>query len=56
VVLHKIEPSTTEITPESVRELTQQHTTLLEQIIREDPTQWSWQHKRWKYNPKDYKK
>jgi len=55
VVLHKIEPKTTEITPESVRELTQQHTTLLEQIIREDPTQWSWQHKRWKYNPEDYK-
>lgn len=56
VILHKIEPPTTEITPESVRELTEQHTKLLEQIIREDPTQWSWQHKRWKYNPKDFQK
>lgn len=56
VVLHKIEPKTTEVTIESVRELTQQHTSLLEEIIREDPTQWSWQHKRWKYNPKDYEK
>lgn len=56
VILHKIEPPTTEITPKSVRELTQQHTKLLEQIIRVDPTQWSWQHKRWKYNPKDFQK
>lgn len=54
VVLHKIEPTTDEVTADSVRELTQQHTSLLEEIIREDPTQWSWQHKRWKYNPKDF--
>lgn len=56
VVLHKIEPTTTEVTPESVRELTQKHTSMLEEIIREDPTQWSWQHKRWKYNPQDFVK
>lgn len=56
VVLHKLMPTTNEVTPESVRELTQQHTSLLEDVIREDPSQWSWQHKRWKYDPKDYVK
>lgn len=35
-------------TPETVRELTQRHTTLLDQAIREHPEQWVWQHRRWK--------
>lgn len=35
-------------TPESLQELTQRHTTLLEQAIREMPEQWVWQHRRWK--------
>lgn len=34
--------------PESVRELTQRHISLLEQAIREHPEQWVWQHRRWK--------
>ena len=35
-------------TPETVRELTQRHTTLLDKAIREHPEQWVWQHRRWK--------
>ena len=54
VELHKIMPTATEITADSVRELTQLHTSLLEEVIRQDPTQWSWQHKRWKYDPVQY--
>jgi KDO2-lipid IV(A) lauroyltransferase len=54
VELHKIMPTATEITADSVRELTQLHTSLLEEVIRQDPTQWSWQHKRWKFDPKNY--
>ena len=35
--------------PESVRALTARHTAMLEQIIREKPEFWLWQHKRWKH-------
>ncbi len=54
VELQRIFPKTTELTKESIHSLTQEHTLMLEQTIRKDPSQWSWQHKRWKYNPKDY--
>ncbi|MEP7234237.1 MAG: lysophospholipid acyltransferase family protein [Ignavibacteriota bacterium] len=33
---------------ESVKELTVRHTKLLEEIIRRNPEQWLWQHRRWK--------
>lgn len=48
--LPAIEPPR-EITPESVRSFTQQCTTILEQIIREHPEQWTWIHRRWRTVP-----
>ncbi|MBV8556489.1 MAG: lipid A biosynthesis acyltransferase, partial [Planctomycetaceae bacterium] len=32
--------------------LTQRYTTALEQIIRRDPDQYLWLHRRWKHQPK----
>lgn len=32
-------------------EITEQHTRLLEDFIREEPAYWLWSHKRWKYKP-----
>lgn len=43
-------------TPEGRETLVQRCTTIIEDIIRQYPGQWSWQHKRWKYNPSDYSK
>lgn len=34
-----------------VKELTQRYTEVLEQTIREHPSQWVWMHKRWKSRP-----
>ena len=33
----------------NIRELTYRHTHILEEIIRKNPDQWLWQHRRWKY-------
>ncbi len=38
-----------DITEENVHELTHRHAHLLEEIIRRQPEQWLWQHRRWKY-------
>ncbi|CAN5459922.1 lysophospholipid acyltransferase family protein [soil metagenome] len=35
-------------TRDDVRELTRRHVALLESAIREHPTMWSWQHRRWR--------
>jgi len=35
-------------TRDDVRELTRRHVVLLESAIREHPTMWSWQHRRWR--------
>lgn len=35
-----------------VRDITQRFTTALEQIIRRDPEQYLWLHRRWKHQPK----
>ncbi|MCE1190054.1 MAG: lysophospholipid acyltransferase family protein [Ignavibacteria bacterium] len=34
---------------DAVQELTQRHTTILEDIVRKYPDQWFWMHNRWKY-------
>jgi KDO2-lipid IV(A) lauroyltransferase len=34
---------------EMVKEITQRHTSLLENYVRMNPEQWFWMHKRWKY-------
>ncbi|HYF02293.1 MAG TPA: lysophospholipid acyltransferase family protein [Patescibacteria group bacterium] len=39
-------------TPEGIRELTRRHVRALENAIRERPELWSWQHRRWKHQPK----
>ena len=50
VRLHLLDHSDlTDTSPENVRELTARHTAMLEQIIREKPELWLWQHKRWKH-------
>jgi len=36
---------------QDVRELTERYTEILEQIIREHPSQWLWMHARWKSRP-----
>ena len=35
-------------TRDDVRELTRRHVAILEDAIRESPTMWSWQHRRWR--------
>ena len=39
------------IDDENIKEITQRYTKELEQIIRENPSQWVWMHKRWKTQP-----
>lgn len=39
--------------PAGVAELTRRHVAALERAVRENPEQWAWQHKRWKYAPKN---
>ena len=38
-------------TADDVRLLTQQFTSALERLIRQDPTQYLWLHRRWKHQP-----
>ncbi len=41
-----------EFTKEGVAELTQRHSNMLEAVLRRNPAQWVWAHKRWKHSPK----
>jgi KDO2-lipid IV(A) lauroyltransferase len=47
-----IEPEEWTGTAEDARLLTQRYTTALETIIRRDPEQYLWLHRRWKHQPK----
>lgn len=47
-----IDPSELTGTAEDVRLLTQRFTSALERLIRQDPTQYLWLHRRWKHQPK----
>jgi KDO2-lipid IV(A) lauroyltransferase len=44
-----IHPREFESDPDAVRSLTQRYTRALEELIREDPTQYLWLHRRWKH-------
>jgi KDO2-lipid IV(A) lauroyltransferase len=47
-----IDPSELSGTADDVRILTQRFTTALERLIRQDPSQYLWLHRRWKHQPK----
>jgi KDO2-lipid IV(A) lauroyltransferase len=47
-----IDPADLTGTAEDVRLLTQRFTSALERLIRQDPTQYLWLHRRWKHQPK----
>jgi KDO2-lipid IV(A) lauroyltransferase len=47
-----IEPEEWTGTADDARLLTQRYTTALEAIIRRDPEQYLWLHRRWKHQPK----
>jgi KDO2-lipid IV(A) lauroyltransferase len=47
-----IEPDVWTGTADDVRLLTQRFTTALEQVIRRNPEQYLWLHRRWKHQPK----
>ena len=40
-----------EFSKEGIEELTRRHVAVLEQMIREYPGLWAWQHRRWKHQP-----
>jgi len=46
-----IEPASLSGTADDVRILTQRYTSALERLIRQDPTQYLWLHRRWKHQP-----
>lgn len=48
-----IDPSELTGTADDVRLLTQRFTSALERLIRQDPTQYLWLHRRWKHQPKE---
>ena len=50
-----IEPASLPGTADDVRLLTQRYTSALERLIRQDPTQYLWLHRRWKHQPKGKK-
>ena len=47
-----IEPSEFDGSGDDVKLLTQRYTTALEEVIRRDPDQYLWLHRRWKHQPK----
>ncbi|QEH34357.1 Lipid A biosynthesis lauroyl acyltransferase [Aquisphaera giovannonii] len=51
-----IEPEEFQGTTDDARLLTQRYTTALEGLIRQDPTQYLWLHRRWKHQPQPRKR
>ncbi|HRP02569.1 MAG TPA: lysophospholipid acyltransferase family protein [Candidatus Kapabacteria bacterium] len=51
VKIYELDRSGLENCKEPIRVLTERHVKALEDIIRQYPGQWSWQHKRWKHTP-----
>lgn len=51
-----IEPQEWADQPDQVRWLTQRYTTALERLIRRNPEQYLWLHRRWKHQPKPRKR
>lgn len=47
-----IDPSEFDGTADDARLLTQRYTSALEELIRQDPTQYLWLHRRWKHQPR----
>jgi KDO2-lipid IV(A) lauroyltransferase len=41
------------ISKESVYELTDRHVAYLETVIRDEPSDWLWSHRRWKHSPRE---
>lgn len=55
VKLYELDRSGLDKCTDPIRELTIRHVKALEDIIKQYPGQWSWQHKRWKHTPpKEY--
>jgi KDO2-lipid IV(A) lauroyltransferase len=48
-----IDPASLSGTADDVQLLTQRFTSALERLIRQDPTQYLWLHRRWKHQPKE---
>jgi len=51
VWMRRLDPEPTGDLDEDVRRLTQAHTAVLEEAVRQAPEQYFWQHKRWKTRP-----
>jgi Kdo2-lipid IVA lauroyltransferase/acyltransferase len=51
-----IEPEEWTGTADDARLLTQRYTSALESVIRRDPEQYLWLHRRWKHQPRERKK
>lgn len=50
-----IDPSELTGTSDDARLLTQRYTSAIERLIRRDPTQYLWLHRRWKHHPPEKK-
>jgi KDO2-lipid IV(A) lauroyltransferase len=48
--IREVDHSDLTFSRDNVKILTQRHVKVLEDVICEHPEQWTWMHKRWKYN------
>ncbi len=52
LVMEEIIEPAVDLSPDQVRVLTERYTAALERLIRRDPSQYFWLHRRWKHQPK----